>query len=133
MKLYRYMSWGEFYDLWNGLPLVSDNRTCKKSKTTSEGFCFLAESTIVESEAGIYEFDPVRCYDFLSGIVSDEVLVECEVFEPEHFTKGFGVYADPMTGGWYDTIQIVEYSTPEYSLEVIEPTRYCVGGTWYEC
>lgn len=139
MKVYRYMSWKEFADVTAHIPLVSDNHTCSISRTNSEGFCFLPESvTFTNSFGDSVTLSPVDCYDFLSGIVSDEVLVEFQVLKPEILAEGFGVYADPTSGGWYDRISIKEYSTPEYSDEELEPVRYYVlgqfgaPGVWYE-
>lgn len=132
-KVYRYMSEREFYDLWNGIPLASNQCTTRKSRTSSEGFCFLGEVTdFVTTYGEKVSFTPEACLRFLAGIVSKDVLVELEVLEPEILTEGFGIYADPTTDGWDDTICIREYSTLEYSSAELEPVRYCIGGVWYD-
>lgn len=59
--------------------------------------------------------------------MSEDVLVELEVLNPELLREGFGTYADPTTGDWYARISIKEYSTPEYSAEDLMPVRYAVG------
>lgn len=112
MKLFRYMSKNEFNKLINGETLKNDKK--HTGFTDSVGFCFM------EGEEGTAEY----CYDFLSGIVSNEVLV---LFETDkELKKGYGRYADPY-GSFFDTIMKTEYSITEYNKDIIKPLKYCTN------
>lgn len=115
MKIFRFMSKEEFDKLLAGEILVNNKK--HDANTNSIGFCFM-------------EGDPEYCYEFLSGIVSDEV---CVVFETKkELNKSFGIYADP-NGFFYDTITQDEYCTEEYNLEDFKMVKMCIPRKfkWY--
>lgn len=104
MKVYRWMSNEEFDKLTAGVPMINTNKFIN-CRTDSAGFCFLPEKVEFDSlPSGDWSADPEHCvwdpasaYEFLNGIVSDDVLVEFEVSEEarERLHKGYGVYCDP--------------------------------------
>jgi hypothetical protein len=109
------MSKKEFSILSSGSILSNDKNHAKAGcYTDSIGFCFLGEDT--------NGFDPVRCYEFLSGIVCDDVLVEFETDET-NLQESWGQYADPY-GSFFDTFCITEYCTCSYSIDTFKPIRY---------
>lgn len=119
MKVYRYMSRKEFDAVWNGEELINDmDHGARRAKTNSVGFCFLGE----EGDGNPYS--PIDSYQFLSGIVSDDILVEFEVLDESSLTESWGVYADPCWNHWDDTIIVKEYCTTRYSSETLKPLRY---------
>ena len=126
MKLYRYMSNREFAALTSGVPLVYRKGT-HKSRTGSEGFCFLGETT----EMNGMSYTPEECYTFLCGIVTSDVLVEMEIDNPALVSESWGVYAVP-DGAWEDCDTITEYCTMQYNRDTFRPLRYAVGGKWYD-
>ena len=119
MKVYRYMSKEELDLFRAGKTIVGHNHEGRR--TDSVGVCFLGEKTRVSRNT---EFDPLRCYEFLSGIVSRDILAEFET--DVELQEGEGVYADPF-GDYFDTILVKEYSIPEYSNKTFRLTRYCTG------
>ena len=99
MEVFRFMSRKEFYKLINGEKLI--NKTKHEGHTNSVGFCFMG---------GI----PEECYEFLSGIVSDEV---CVIFETnKELKETYRIYADPF-GSFFETITRDEYCTTTYNKE----------------
>lgn len=135
-KFYRYMSFSEMQKLTSGMELVHKGRF--HANTESEGFCFLSEKTKAKSlhDENEYTFDPTECYDFLSGIVSSDVLVEFYVNEDVSFKESYGIYADPNTYDWDDFIKATEYCIPSYGLNTFKPTRYAMFSSsrefdWY--
>lgn len=129
MKLYRFMSFKEFNDLTFGMNMVSHNSHAK-CRTNSVGFCFLGEQTDVMGRA----LTPVQCFQFLRGIVSDEILVEFEA--PSNAVRAsYGVYANPFSD---DFVVVDEYCTEHYNHKVFRPLRYCMFDRqghedWYTC
>lgn len=104
MKVFRYMSKKEFEKLINGEKLVNNKCHSLDGHTNSVGFCFM----------DVEDNEPTFAYEFLSGIVSDDI---CVVFETKKkLTKSYGVYADPY-GSFFATTTEDEYCTKEYSLE----------------
>lgn len=102
MKIFRYMSKKEFDKLVKGE--ILKNNTHHKAYTNSVGFCFMK----------VADNEPEYAYNFLSGIVDDDI---CVVFETnKKLTKCYGIYADPY-GSFFATITEDEYCTKEYSLE----------------
>lgn len=102
MKLFRFMSKKEFDKLIKGEVLTNNKE--HKGHTNSKGFCFM----------DVEDNSPEYAYEFLSGIVSDDV---CVVFETDKkLKKSYGVYADPY-GRFFDTITENEYCTKKYSLK----------------
>lgn len=102
MELYRFMSIEELKALLGEKTL--ENNTKHDAKTNSEGFCFM----------NIKDHDPEYAYQFLSGIVSEDV---CVVFETnKKLKKSYGIYADPY-GNFFDTITENEYCIDKYNLK----------------
>ena len=104
MKYYRFMSKNEFEKLINGETLKNDKK--HQAKTNSVGFCFMKYD----------DYKPKDAYEFMSGIVSEDI---CVVFETtKKLTKSYGVYADPdLSNGWFASITVDEYCIKEYSLQ----------------
>lgn len=138
MKVYRYMSFKEFNTMILGIPVVHKKRAFK-ARTNSYGFCFLPETT----KFSVYEDDysnkkhdffysAEQCYEFLSGIVSNDILVEFEVLDESILSEGYGIYADPTyISGWWGTIGIIEYSTIQYDWTTLRPLRAKIPNeTW---
>lgn len=137
MKVYRYMSLNEFYKLTNGLDLVNNADHSKKSRTVSEGFCFLPENVTFYSDVINAEeiVSPDVAFEFMKGIVCDDILVEMEI-DQALLTESFGVYADPYSFDGY-TILIKEYTLKKYNWNIAEVIRYAIkdhsliGWKWY--
>ena len=134
MKLYRYMSMQELVRLSAGMDLVNANEH-RYSKTNSNGFCFLPEVLDIheigghsnaDGSAHSYEAPATYAGLFLSGIVSEDVLVEFEASDMSMFQKGYGIYADPQSSYYDDLLRITEYSTRFYNRDVLKPLRYCI-------
>lgn len=101
MKLFRFMSREEFIKLVNGEDL--ENNTVHEGHTESIGFCFMEEDVCN---------NPEYAYEFLSGVVSEDI---CVRFETEvKLKEGYGIYADPY-GSFWDTIIKTEYSITKYN------------------
>lgn len=124
MYLYRYMSKKEFDAMMAFLP-VNHSKQAFTARTNSCGFCFLPEITIwTDNENNKFEYTAEKCYSFLSGIVSNEILVKFELSN-ETFNKfhtGYGVYCNPMY--WDETIDITEYSICSYNRNELIPVAY---------
>lgn len=101
MKVFRFMSMDEFNDFLCGMKL--NNNKKHEAHTNSIGFCFLNEE----------EFDSEYAYDFLKGIVSDDLCAEFETDE-NNLKKSWGIYADPY-GSFFSTITVDEYCTEQYN------------------
>lgn len=127
MKVYRYMSWGEFNKMAAGLEIVGKRHY--NANTTSTGICFLPETVTWSSFDGEgyidYSQRAEECLNFLSGIVSDDVLVEFEA-DSTRLTETCGQYADPCICEWGAYISITEYCAPSYSRDSIRPLRYAL-------
>ena len=128
MKVYRYMSREEFTKLINGTSL--HNPTVRDTDySTSCGFCFLAETTTFvtfnfDGEEQTFEYTPEDCSSFLGGIVTEEVLVEFEVMDPQLLRSDFATYMNPISTEYEETIYITEYSCHTYDRTVLRPLRY---------
>lgn len=125
-KVYRFMSIEEFQLLAAGAELTNGVDHSGHARTSSEGLCFLPSDG----------YTPAQAHEFLSGIVSDDVVVEFSAPEGA-LSEGIGIYTDPC--GYYDdTIEVAEYSTPRYSRDTLRPLRYGVIGRgggpvdWYD-
>lgn len=125
MKVYRYMSFHEFNLMEAGVTIVG--RSYHDANTDSVGVCFLPELTYVrDGEAWTAD----KCLEFMSGIVTNDVLVEFETNET--MTESWGEYADPY-GDYDDTISIMELCIPQYNRSSMIPVRYAMGDTnWYD-
>lgn len=133
MKFYRYMNMCEFSRMNAGCTISGKHH--HKAHTESIGVCFLAEKTVgVANDGNSHTFTPEKCYEFLSGIVSDEILVEFNVdVDTNQLNKSTGLYADPVCRKWGNYICINEYCTPYYNRDTFVPVRYCFPGEsiWY--
>ena len=119
-KFYRYMSMAEFTKMSAGADIIG-----KKSfncRTTSTGVCFLAEQTLCEDEDHKAIVTPEQAFDFLDGIVSDDIVVEFEA--KQDLTESYGVYASIFCGGFYDRMVVTEYCVPSYNRDNMIPVRY---------
>lgn len=108
MKLYRYMSYGEFSQLAKGWTLLNttDHRIKRGSATTAKGFCFGIGD---EKQA---EKDIRR----LRGIVNTEILVVFTPKDIKKFTPCKGRYTD------YDKIDAEGKTVADYPRET--PNRF---------
>ena len=101
MKIFRYMSTNEFLKFVNGEELTNKTKH-EEYRTTSIGFCFM--------EGDIYEAE--SAYDFLKGIVSDEV---CVIFKTnKKLNNSYGIYSDPY-GSFFSTVDRDELCTTSYN------------------
>ena len=131
MKYYRYMSYYEFVTVLQGGTIESSGR-CGSCRTTSDGVCFIGEHTDVMG----CDFSPVDCFDFLKGIVSNDILVEFSSDEP--LAIGYGTYATPEVlchdyDDYFDgRVSIQEYYLDSYSRHTLTPVGFytCETGPW---
>lgn len=133
MKLYRYMSNKEFMLYTAGVRIAGHNH---QARTTSEGVCFLPE-VINDVDGCMSSRIPEECIEFLSGIVTDDVLVKFDVLDDSLIKESYGVYANPDTGDWDDFVYITEYCAPYYDRNTMNAVAYAIvdefGETyWYE-
>lgn len=114
MRIFRFMSKKEFDKLINGEKLI--NNTKHDGRTNSEGFCFM-------------EGDPELAFDFLSGVVSEDI---CVVFETEKELKEtYGIYADPY-GSFFETITEDELCTNTYNKDDFKIIKMAIPDIWEE-
>lgn len=117
MEVFRFMSLKEFKNLIKGKDLI--NKTKHSGRTNSQGFCFM--KTIDNS--------PEEAFEFLSGVVSDEV---CVIFNTrKRLKKTWGVYADPY-GMFFDTITEDEYCTDKYNNKDFEIVKCAIPDMFKE-
>ena len=128
MKVYRYMSMGEFKKMASGCPMVHVGNF-RKSRTSSSGFCFLPEEIVAIDECGELRFSPEECLEFLSGIASEDILVEFEA-PKSSLTESYGIYSNPAT---YGHMSIRELCADEYNRDVFIPLRYGIVDRWGGC
>ena len=124
MKLYRYMSTDEFHRFNCGMVITGKDHR-RKYRTSSVGVCFLGEQVNGYDEGSCEPLPachPRDCYQFLSGIVSDELLVCLEIDE-QVISLSDARYAAPF-GGWGDYIRVEEFTVPEYSLDTARLISY---------
>ena len=119
---YRFMSNKEMQKLSSGMVLKHTGKF--NARTTSNGFCFLSDE----------KYTPEEAYLFLSGIVTDDVVVEFKTNTP--LVESIGIYSDPY-GNYFDCMEVKEYCISEYSRETMIPVRYGILGercreiNWY--
>ena len=123
MKYYRYMSFAEFVTILQGGTIESSGR-CNRCRTTSNGVCFLGEHTDVKG----HDYSAIDCFEFLSGIVSEDILVE---FEADLMPmNGIGCYAIPehlcsdYAERFYGKMSVQEYYVHSYSRSTFTPVAY---------
>ena len=120
MKLYRYMSFNEFHKYSAGLEITG--KKFFRAATDNTGVCFLAEET--RTDTG-YTLSPVDCYTFLSGIVSNDVLVEFET--DAQVRQSFGFYRELQDD--FEVMEAEGYCVDSYSRDTFRATAYCVDFT----
>lgn len=124
MKVYRYMSAQELKNFNSGMEMVPAHMH-HKAATTSTGFCFLPEVVCLyrhkDSGSPVKDtMSPEGSLSFLSGIVSEEFLIEFEA--PDHLLrKSRATYQDPYGSG---LMEIDELCCNSYSKENFIPLRY---------
>ena len=120
MKLFRFMSQAEFDKYLTGEKLINTTDHRKKfAFTGSKGFCFF--EYMDWDGYGVDGITPEYAYEFLSGIVTEDVVA---VFETnEQLTESYGRYADPY-GAFFDTIRMDEYCTEEYDNKSFRLIKY---------
>ena len=138
MKFYRFMSMREFVRMMNGGTI--DGRHNHMARTTSHGICFLGEFVQTDYKApaiGGWQWCGVSCspadaFEFLSGIVSKDIIVEFEA-DPANFTESVGVYAVPEEWGanWDSLMTTQEFTVPSYNRENCVPLRFAFPGEWH--
>lgn len=124
MILYRYMCSYEFKRFLRGDVLESNTQHGESHKTTSKGFCFLGENTTFMTAKGEATFNASECLDFLTGIVSEDIIACFEVPD-ELVTEAKGTYADPYTSG-DELIEITEYNVQQYSKDTCKLIKMAV-------
>lgn len=106
MILFRFMSRAEYNKYNAGKKLFHMNPYKKKYNTTSKGFCFMS----------LDDIKPQVAYDFLLGIVKDDVLCifECKDLKKAGLKESKGFYAGFPEASWRR-----EYCTYSYSKETL--------------
>ena len=104
MTVFRYMSLKEFNLLKSGKTLENHTDYSKSNNTASIGFCFF----------DIDDTSPEYAFEFLEGIVSNDVCVRFEV-DKKLLTESYGVYADPFYENWTDSITMKEWCCETYN------------------
>ena len=117
VTVYRYMSREEFGKLISGETIIGKDGF-NEMNSTSRGICFLDD-----------EVYPLERLSFLSGIVSEDFLVEFKV-DQNKLIRSAGSYADPYIfsdpNKFWTTIYMKEYCTPEYNKNDFQITAFCV-------
>ena len=114
MKVFRFMSEEEFKEYQVGNVLFNDKDHKKNGqRTDSIGFCFMDYDDQI----------PELAYEYLSGIVSDDV---CAIFEVDKscLTESSGIYADPYCDYFFATMTKVEYCCQSYGKDNFKLLSY---------
>jgi hypothetical protein len=120
------MSVKELKMIMNGQTVKGQLQEDVRSSTDNEAnVCFLGEVTTFREVGEDHAYTADQCYEFLSGIVSEEILVEFETNTT--LQHGRGRYASPYGFG-STSIYIDEYYVPEYSTVDFTITRYGTPG-----
>ena len=123
MKVFRFMSMDEFKKYQIGDTLSNNkNHHDYGQKTESVGFCFM----------DCDDYCPECAYEFLSGIVSDDV---CVVFEVDEslLIKSSGTYAASLIDddvSWFSTMDVDEYCCQSYDKNDFKLIAYCFNISW---
>ena len=123
MKFYRFMSMKEFNKMSSGVDIVG--KKSFKARTTSTAVCFLSEHTLCKDDEHKATINVEKAYDFLYGIVSDDIVVEFEA--RQEMTESYGVYTSIFGP---DTMVMTEYCTPSYNRNNMIPVRYGMIDDW---
>ena len=132
MKFYRFMSMKEFNKMSSGVDITG--KKSFEARTTSTGVCFLSEQTLCKDDNHKATINVEQAYDFLCGIVSDDIIVEFEA--RQEMTESYGVYASIFGTAYFDTMVVTEYCVPSYNRDNMIPVRYgmiddCCRIEWY--
>ena len=120
MKFYRFMSMKEFNKMISGADIVG--KKSFEARTTSTGVCFLSEQTLCKHDEYKATINVEQAYDFLCGIVSDDIVVEFEA--QQKLTESYGIYASIFGSAYFDTMVVTEYCVPSYNRNNMIPVRY---------
>lgn len=112
---YRFMTFKELAKVTSGMTLSKNKKY--KARTASTGYCFMSTA----------DNSPEEAFKFLSGIVSEDVVVLFEAHQ--QLKESCGMYATPY-GDWYDTMVVREYCTNSYSRETMIPVKYGIIDKW---
>ncbi len=118
------MSINEFKSYLRGYVLNSNIDHSAGYITSSVGFCFLAEKTEFESVKGHKIFTPEKCLEFLTGLVSENILA-CFDIPDKYIKKAAGLHADPF-GEDNDVIRITEYNVEKYSKSECKLIKFAI-------
>lgn len=112
MIFYRYMSYIEFNKYLNYQTIYPTGRW------NCNGVCFLSEKTkVISWKNNIFYLSPIECLDFLTGIVTEEVLCKFEI-NKNIITPQLSTYADY---NWEHDLNY-DYNNPETLCTVKEYT-----------
>ena len=114
MYVFRFMSSKEFEKFQSGETLTNTKFHGAMHASKAIGFCFLE----------LNELDDIPyCFSFLTGIVSEDVLV---IFKAprEIFKKSLGRFSDINSSDFFSTILCPEYSLTQYSPANLELVSY---------
>lgn len=110
MIFYRYMSYIEFNKYLNYQTIYPTGRW------NCNGICFLSEKTkVISWKNNIFHLSPIECLDFLTGIVTEEVLCKFEI-NKNIITPQLSTYADY---NWEHDLNY-DYNNPETLCTVKE-------------
>ena len=121
MKVFRFMSKKEFKLFKSGKTLINDAEHKKVYDSDSVGFCFFDED----------DYSPEYAYEFLSGIVSNDVCVRFEV-DKSLLIKSHGIYADPFGDNFFSTMGATEYCCTSYNNKDFKMLSYSIGFSDYD-
>ncbi len=112
MIFYRYMSYIEFNKYLNYQTIYPTGRW------NCNCVCFLSEKTkVISWKNNIFHLSPIECLDFLTGIVTEEVLCKFEI-NKNIITSQLSTYADY---NWEHDLDY-DYNNPETLCTVKEYT-----------
>ena len=112
-KLYRYMSVFEFIKMSQGLKIQSLLDHSNTNRTSSKGICFFGDKSFDDKFGSPHI--PEDFIWFISGIVSNDVLVEFETTNQAVVNESLGIYSDG---------EHIEYWMDDYDNKVLVPLRY---------
>jgi hypothetical protein len=111
----------EFNKMLSGADIVG--KKSFEARTTSTGVCFLSEQTLCKDDDHKTTINVEQAYEFLCGIVSDDIVVEFEC--RQEMTESYGIYASIFgTTAYFATMVVTEYCTPSYNRYNMIPIRY---------
>ena len=121
MKLIRFMSTQEMRKYLDGEVLENHTNWSREARTESKGFCFFPADP-----------DPESRLNYLSGLVSFDVVAEFEMLEETALKVSKGRYRDPdemltdlcdMLMKPVKSMEVLEYSMESYSKDTLKLVR----------